>query len=182
MNLLYFGGYKSRFKLLFKYIIQSKSVLEICFGDIIIADFCRKNNILWTGYDINESFVNYAKIRGYNAVQSDVKEVEVLPVNDLCIISGSLYHFAEKTDLFFIKILNSSKRIIISEPVKNLSDNRGLIGFIAKHSANSGKGYKKFRYTEKTIIEMIEQQKIKHRFDYKILYKFRKDLIIEITK
>ena len=62
MNVIYTGSYKKRFDAIMKCIATYKpgTVLELCFGDTIIANYCKQKNINWFGIDINETFVNRA--------------------------------------------------------------------------------------------------------------------------
>jgi hypothetical protein len=157
-------------------------MLELCFGDTLLAKFCKKNNINWKGIDLNKGFTDRALRKGYDAMNYDITELEVFPKVDLCVMVGSLYHFADFTDSIFKKILNASDRVIISEPIKNLSDKKGLIGYIAKHSASPGKKHEIFRYNEISFLELIEKMKNEFNFKYRIIERYRKDLVIEITK
>lgn len=182
MNLLYLGGYKNRHQILFKHFHPCNSMLELCFGDTLLAKFCKKNNINWKGIDLNKGFTDRALRKGYDAMNYDITELEVFPKVDLCVMVGSLYHFADFTDSIFKKILNASDRVIISEPIKNLSDKKGLIGYIAKHSASPGKKHEIFRYNEISFLELIEKMKNEFNFKYRIIERYRKDLVIEITK
>ena len=182
MNFLYLGGYRNRYQILFKHIHPCNSLLELCFGDTLLAAFCKKNNILWTGVDLNKRFTERALKKSYNAIHFDINELDVFPKADLCVMVGSLYHFADFTDSIFKKFLTASDRLIISEPVKNLSDKKGLIGCIAKHSASRGKKHELFRYNETSFLELIEKKKNEFNFKYRIIERSRKDLVIEITK
>jgi ubiquinone/menaquinone biosynthesis C-methylase UbiE len=64
MNVLYLGKYKQRFAPIIdqiKMLPENSKILELCFGDIVIADHCKKNRLEWIGMDINESFVRQAQ-------------------------------------------------------------------------------------------------------------------------
>src|SRR5215211_7314719 len=115
MNLLYTGGYRQRFKKIEDVLdkIQPQNVLELCFGDTYIATYCKRNGIQWQGIDINDSFVAAAVRKGYIARQADLLSLKKLPQSDLCIISGSLYHFNQNIHQFLQLILSSTSNIII---------------------------------------------------------------------
>ena len=180
MNLLYFGKYKKRFNDIIKlFNTKITSVNELCFGDIYVANFCKKNNIKWAGFDINEDFIDYATKKGYNAKCQDIMKLDNLPKADICIIAGSLYHFYDNVEQVFKLMLNSSGTIIISEPIKNFSSSTGILGKIARISANAGKGNETFRYNKKSFIELIKNMKNKFNFDYRIIYE-KKDILIII--
>jgi hypothetical protein len=182
MNLLYKGGYKMRFTKITDLFRNEKSVIELCFGDIIIAEHCKKIGIDWQGYDVNPAFIDNAKKQGFNVCLTDLKTARELAKADLCIISGSLYHFHDELEELFRKILHSSPRILISEPVINLSGQKGLIGKLAKGSADVNGRSQEFRYNEKSLIAEMEKLSKKLKFTYCIRNRFSKDLIIEVNR
>ncbi|MGQ0829903.1 MAG: hypothetical protein ACT4ON_16070 [Bacteroidota bacterium] len=184
MNILYVLGYKQRFEKVIKIIehYKPKSVLELCFGDVFIAEYCKVNGIEWTGIDLNKSFVDNAVRKGLNARSADLLNLSELPKAEVCVIMGSLYHFYTDVHMLLSKMLEASDKIIISEPVKNLSDQKNLLGRIAKRSANAGKGDETFRYTEKTLQKLLEEESKKLNFSFKAIDSYKKDSIITIEK
>jgi len=184
MNILYTSGYKQRFEKVIGIIdhYKLKSVLELCFGDIYIAEYCKINDIEWTGIDLNQEFVDQAKRKGFNAKAADLLSMDILPKADACVIIGSLYHFHNNAHFVLSKMLKASDKIIISEPVKNLSDQNNLLGRIARRSANAGKGNEQFRYNESTLQQLLEEESKKLNFSFKIVDSYKKDSIITIEK
>lgn len=185
MNVIYGGKYKARFQKIIEVIerLKPKSVLELCFGDTIIADYCKNKNIVWEGYDINQNFVQRATHLGYNAKCQDILMPKSFEKNDLCIISGSLYHFKPDERLQLLKkILASSSRLLISEPVINLSDQKGLIGYVARRSANAGKGNENFRYNEQSLKAALDELGLTLNFRYTVVGFIKKDLLILVEK
>src|SRR5579872_6367027 len=181
MNLIYAGNYKERFKKIIEVIdgIAPRSILELCFGDTFIAAYCKKKDISWQGIDINENFVKRAKRMGYSAICKDVLLADPFIKNDLCIISGSMYHFDPVQRIVLLKkILASSEKVIISEPIVNLASQKGIIGFIARRSANAGKGQESFRYNEKSLKSALDELGREFDFSYKIVGFIKKDIII----
>jgi hypothetical protein len=179
MSLLYKGKYYKRFESVIKQI-SGRTVTEICFGDIVIAGYCKKNSIQWVGVDINEAFVKNALKKGFKAEQKDVQQLKQFPKAETCIICGSLYHFHEDPEALFIKMLACAPRIIISEPVINLSNDNGIIGKLAKASATVNGKKQTFRYTKKTLIQLLDVLSKKLQFEYSVTEQFDKDLIIVI--
>jgi hypothetical protein len=181
MNLLYKGKYRSRFDSIGN-LISGQSVTELCFGDTIIADKCGANNIKWTGLDVNEQFSARAKKKGYDVISADINTIKAFPKADTCIMCGSLYHFNSNLPELISKMLDCAPVIIISEPVKNLSSSKGIIGKIARASATV-KGHKQtFRYTKDTLTETLSNLSAKLNFKIIIIEQFDKDLILVITK
>ena len=181
MSLLYKGNYYKRFEPILKQI-SGKKVTEICFGDTIIAEYCKKRSIEWKGIDINEVFVTNALKKGLSAERNDILSIPKLPEADTCIICGSLYHFNISLESLFTKMLESAPLIIISEPVLNLSNNKGIIGKLAKASANVEGKTQAFRYTEKTLLDTLNELSKKLNFKYSVVDRFDKDIILLITK
>ncbi|CAN5340127.1 hypothetical protein BH10BAC1_BH10BAC1_10710 [soil metagenome] len=181
MSMLYKGNYYKRFEPVFKQITGEK-LTEICFGDTVIAAYCKKKEIAWLGLDINPHFVENALKKGFIAQLTDVASMAKFPKADVCIISGSLYHFHENLESLFIKMLAAAPQVIISEPVINLSSNKGIIGKLAKASANVNGKTQSFRFTEKTLLAALDELSKKLNFEYSITDRIDKDIIIVIKK
>ena len=177
MSVLYVGKYKRRFKRI-NALLKPKpnTVIELCFGDIYIAEHCKKNGIEWKGYDINERFVNNATKHHYNAILKDVNELDVFEKCDTYIITGSLYHFKNNSIEILRKMIASSRQVIISEPIKNISTAKGFVGTIASRFTNAGNGNEKFRFNETTFLTMLNELNA----NYKIIT-IDKDILIQIT-
>lgn len=180
MNFLYKGNYTRRFDPVCE-LIQGKSVTELCFGDTIVAEFCKKKGISWQGMDINPRFVSNALEKGHNAKLADIRKIN-LPSADTVIVCGSLYHFYPQLESLFTQILMSSSRIIVSEPVINLSSRKGIIGKLAKGSANVEGEEQHFRFTEESLLAEMETLSKKLDFKYSVTSRISKDIIILITQ
>jgi hypothetical protein len=185
MNLIYTGSYTKRFDQVIAKIksLAPRSVTELCFGDTLIADFCRKEHIVWKGIDINDKFVSRARRKGYDSVWKDVSRLTSFEPCDLFVMSGSLYHFdAGQRERLFTNMLAVSDRILLSEPVLNLSSRPGIIGKLARSSANAGKGFENFRFSEQTFLEMLEDLGKKLNFSFLQLGFMKKDMIVLLEK
>ncbi len=185
MDLLYFGKYKERFTPVVEHLKNMPPglrVLELCFGDTFIANFCKTNGHHWIGLDINKHFIHHAQKLGFDARYADLTSVASLPKCDVCIIMGSLYHFHPHADKLLDKIFAAGYTLIISEPVSNFSSQPGVIGFIAKRAANAGKGDEPFRYHENSLMSFLKENS--ERTNYSIVSdkKKGKDLIIKLIK
>ena len=185
MNILYLGKYKRRFTPVIQQLNQlapGTKVLELCFGDIYIAEFCRKAAFQWTGIDLNPHFVDQAKKLGYHALIQDLTGLQSFPKAQVCIMMGSLYHFHPNTEVILGKMFQAADIVIISEPVLNLSSKNGLLGFFAKNSANVGKGDKAFRYTRASFLFLLEKKKDLLNYRILSLQDEGKDLIVKLIK
>ena len=167
------GSYFKEFDIAFNLLPKkTKSVIELCFGDIYIAKSCRHKNISWIGYDISAYFVNNAKKKKYNAVLVDLHKVSLKGKYDVAIITRSLYQFKSDLTYFIASILKVSSSIIICESIKSLSNSRNyLIRKFANKITHSGDKEHFFRYTKDTIKEDIKF----------ITEKFNLNIITEIS-
>ena len=52
-------------------------MLELCFGDILIASECKKREMQWTGIDLNPTFVNFAIRHGFHAIGTNFPQNSV---------------------------------------------------------------------------------------------------------
>ena len=185
MNLLYLGRYRKRFNVVIqqiKLLPSGASILELCFGDVYIAEFCKKAGYHWKGLDINKHFVKTAQQMGFDADYADLEALEVFPKGDACIMMGSLYHFHSNTAAILSKMLQATDNIIISEPVSNLSSNQGLLGFLARRAANAGKGNETFRYDKSSFMAMIDANSKPLGYDRTIIEEQGKDLVVKLIK
>lgn len=182
MNLLYGFSYRKRFRKVTGYI-KGKSVNELCFGDMFIATFCKKNNIAWTGFEVNKTFVKRAVRIGFRAQQTNLKNLEItLPQADTNIIAGSLYHFHEQPEKIFSSLFSATSRIIISEPVNNISAKKTFFGRLAAKVSDAGSGPEGFRYKETDLLKIIEVSCKKFNFTTYKTEHFKKDIIIVLDK
>lgn len=185
MNVLYLGKYAKRFDPVISEIRRlprGTPVLELCFGDIYVADFCKKNGYPWTGLDINDDFVEMARKAGFDARITDVIAAEQLPTAGACVMMGSLYHFHRNTEDLLGKMLQAADLVIISEPVLNLSARNGVIGWFAKKGANAGKGDEHFRYNRTSFRSMLEENSAKLGFRIEEVDDRGKDLVVKLTR
>lgn len=114
MNLLYFGGYRNRFRdVTDQFKETDRSVVELCFGDTYVAQYCKQKGISWTGYDLSDYFVQNAVDQGYDAHHSDILKEPFLKKADVCVMIGSLYHFEKNIGQLLSTLLSTSPTIII---------------------------------------------------------------------
>jgi hypothetical protein len=182
MSLLYRGLYTQRFANIINVIGPSdRSILEVCFGDIHIANYCAHTGRKWKGLDINPSFITFAKNKGFDAEYGDISTLDRLPAADECIMAGSLYHFHHATMRVLSLMLASAPVVIISEPVKNITSMMGIIGTIGAFASSAGKGAEHFRYTTQTLTDMFDSASKQLSFSYEIISEGR-DLLVRITR
>lgn len=130
MKVLYRGMYQRHYEALCKEI-GDLSLLELCCGDCQIVDYLKGN--AYRGMDINRVFVDKAAKRGLNVAFEDVRFADI-PEAECILIHNSLYQFYPRhEDLIKRALESATNKLIISEPVVNLSSSRNrVISFLAK--------------------------------------------------
>ena len=186
MNILYFGQYRKRFDHIIKNLKglnPNARVLELCFGDIYIAEWCKRMNFSWQGIDLNRKFVQFAKGLGHSAQQGDLIIMNELPSADVCIMAGSFYHFhPANTFAVLKKMLDAANHVIISEPIENLSSKSGLIGFLAKRAAGVSKRNEEFRFDLTSLLSVLTKYSTPLHFKVVSVESIRKDSIVILEK
>jgi hypothetical protein len=122
MLILYNKYYKDRFKIIADEIPEFSTVIDVCAGDAYIyLNFLKKKSINYFALDNSPYFYKWAKKRGVNYYQSNVL-IDEVPKGDIVIMMASLYQFIPDEQKVLSKIINAAKqKVIISEPVSNLS-------------------------------------------------------------
>jgi len=181
MNLLYQGRYRQRFVDIVELLWpRVHSVCDLCFGDILIAEWCRTRGIHWLGIDLNHGFCERARRRGFDVIEGDLLALD-FPDKDVFIMAGSLYHFHSTISVLFDRILDHTDRFILSEPIRNLSSQGGVMGWWAQRSANPGRGHAVFRYNEQSLLEAVREQQGRKGFTYRVA-SVNRDMLIEIKR
>lgn len=179
MQLLYKGKYMERFDPIKKILIERKpkELIELCFGDTVIAEFCKKNKIDWRGVDLNENFVERARKKGFDAVRMDIDIQSEIPKSDAKLMMGSLYHFQKDAIPFLLNVLSSSQLFILNEPVKNLSQKK-ITANLAGKLSDAGKGAENFRFTKEHLLKLAEEICEISPFSFYIAQEGKKDLTL----
>ena len=182
MSFLYLGRYRQRFQDIINVMApEDRQIIELCFGDIYIAEYCKKSLRQWTGYDINDVFVNYALERGHNAVSADILSLKKLPQADVLIFAGSLYHFNENLHHIWQLMTSCATKIILSEPIKNITSIKNFIGKIGARASAVRNGVEAFRFERDSLIEMLDSFQETYNFTYEIVSE-KKDILIIINE
>jgi hypothetical protein len=180
MGLLYRGRYRARFDPVINVIHKTDScVLELCFGDVVVAEACRQRGVNWIGLDASPAFVAHALRSGYDARQADLLQGEPLPASDLCVMMGSLYHFESCLSELFARIKRASKRLVISEPIQNWTSGSGLRRCLAIALTRASHRAQVFRFTEATLLQTLDRLSREVGFEYHVVGVSR-DMIVEV--
>jgi len=181
MNALYGGKYRRRFLRIVDLVgPDSGSMCELCFGDTHIGRWCRDRAVRWTGVDINPYFCRRARDLGFHVIRGDPLEV-ALPDADVFVMAGSLYHFHTRIESLLEAIFTHTRRFILSEPIRNLSSHGGIVGRLARRSANPGVGEADFRFDEHSLLAALAPHRERLGLQVRRVSCDR-DLLLEITR
>ena len=183
MNMIYLGKYNQRFRIVTNLLNlkKDKTIVELCFGDTLIANWCRLNNLVWVGFDINDEFIKNARSKGFNAQYKDILKFEDLPKSDVVILMGSLYQFNKRLNDLISSIMKSTNKFIVSEPIINLASKNNIIGYFAKRLTKVGKGNEIFRYDYDSLHHALKNA-CSDKFKISEIKRTKKDLILVIQK
>jgi len=180
MAVLYRGAYRARFDRMSALLtVNERSVLELCFGDTVFAEHCRRQGRTWTGLDVNERFIARAMEQGFDAHLLDLRHAVDLPVSDVCVMIGSLYHFHENLPELFERIKAVSGRFLISEPVRNWTHGNALLRGLARWGTRVGADAETFRFDEASLRASLETLGRRVGFKYRVHHVAR-DMIVEV--
>lgn len=184
MQMLYGGKYYQRFDPVKKIIAEKKckSVIEICFGDTVIAEYCKKHSIPWRGIDRNEKFVNRAKKMGFDARCEKISAEMKWEDSHCYLLIGSLYHFKEQSADLLKGLLHFTPLLILNEPVSNVSSGKGFSAKLGAKLSDVGDGPESFRFTKKSLEEMISGICKNLPYNYYIAYESKKDVTIVLER
>lgn len=140
MRVIYGKDFVRRYVLVADCIDKDWSVLDLCCGDCYIKSFLPKS-VHYEGRDFNETFVRGGRAKGITVEYCDMKRgIDARKKYDCVIMMGSLHQFIPNEN----KVLSdmkgiAKKRVIISEPVKNIvtSKNR-IVSMLARVLSNPG--------------------------------------------
>jgi len=181
MSILYGGAYRRRFRDIIDLLgTDVRSVCDLCFGDTIVADWCRSHGVEWTGVDLNPHFCARARKQGFRVLEGDLFSVDIPPA-DVFIMAGSLYHFYDRLPRLFDLVWQRTDRFILSEPVRNISSQPGPLGWWARRSANPGDGEAVFRYDDKTLLQALTHQQGTAPFELRVVSS-RRDMLVTLER
>ena len=164
-------GYQDRYEAMRPWIPNNARVCDVCCGPgTLYKKLSPFVKIHYIGVDLNPGFASSVKALGGQFIQHDVLEQSPLPRADVVIMQASLYHFLPDTDRVHTVIRKlfeaATQRVIIAEPVKNLSDSDNpMIAWMAKRAANPGNGHASYRFNLSSLETVLTpfQSSITHQ-------------------
>jgi glycosyltransferase involved in cell wall biosynthesis len=154
MRALYGAQYHASYGAVARLIPDGASVVDVCCGTArLFQDFLRARGCRYLGLDFNGDFVMHARRRGVDVRWFNLL-TDPVPAADYVVMASSLYHFADRADEILDKLRRAARRaVIISEPVRNLSDLPVVGGAMAAlTSAGVGDHEQRFNLTTFTAL------------------------------
>jgi glycosyltransferase involved in cell wall biosynthesis len=141
MRALYGGEYERTAAAVAARIAEGASVVDVCCGTAqLYRDFLRARGCRYLGLDFNGDFVMHARRRGADVRWFNLL-TDAIPAADYVVICSALYQFADRADEVVTKLRRAAGRaLIVSEPVRNLSQLPGSLGRVAAALTNPGVG------------------------------------------
>lgn len=159
MLLLYRKHYWARQRVIAGLVPNGSEVLDVCCGPGLIFDrFLRKNQVKYTGIDLNERFVKRVIAAGGQAFALDVKSGGKLPACDVAIMQASLYQFLPDAR-GVIELLRQTARdkVIVAEPVQNMANSSfAALRWIAKRNTDPGTGVVAQRFNSQSFHDLAK--------------------------
>jgi len=165
MRVLYGRYYGTRDAAVAAHVPDDASVLELCCGPArLYRNELRGRVSSYVAMDRNAGFVDGLRLRGVDARQADVATAD-LPVADIVLMQAALYHFLPDAEAMVRRMLAAARRrVVISEPVRNLAQSRvAIVARLASAGAATAGGAQAQRFDEASLRTLME------RFDDAIL-------------
>jgi SAM-dependent methyltransferase len=160
MGVLYGRHYAARMRAVASEVPDGASVLECCCGPGTLYErHLRGRTTNYVGLDVNAGFVERMRRRGIDARRVDLAhDPQPLPEADVAILQASLYHFLPEPERILDRMLAAARdRVIVSEPVRNLScSQNALIARLGRRAADPGVGGHAQRFTEETLAAAMD--------------------------
>lgn len=154
-KLIYGSSYRYHYEALAREIGASE-LLELCCGDCQILDFYRGGS--YRGVDINPTFVEHAVRRGLDVVCRDIGTYDI-PKAECILMHNSLYQFYPQHEALIARALQSAtEKLIISEPVVNLSSSSNrLVASLARRLTNMGGSVSTKRFNRGEVEDIFQR-------------------------
>lgn len=152
MQILYGKSFEEKYSVVNAAIPENAQVADLCSGDCAIySNYLSKKNVSYVGYDLSDDFIQAARKKGIRSEIFDMNLRE-LPKAEYLIMMSSLYQFFGEADSVIKKmLLSAEKKVIITEPVKNMAQSQNsLLALIAKKLTKATN-----RFNEKSLKAVI---------------------------
>jgi len=157
MRALYGAQYEATYAAVAAHIPDGASVVDLCCGTAHLhRNYLRQRGCRYLGLDANGDFVMHAQRHGVDARWFNVI-TDPIPSADYVVMCSSLYHFGDHADEIVERMRRAARRaVIISEPVRNLSD-VPVVGGLAASLTNPGVGSFEKRFDLASLTELARR-------------------------
>lgn len=159
MRVLYGRYYAARDAAVAAHVADGASVLELCCGPgRLYRNQLRGRVGRYVAMDSNAAFVDKLRRRGVDARRADFASAD-LPVADVVLMQASLYHFLPDAEGMVSRMLAAArKRVVISEPVRNLAQSRvTIVARLASAGAATAGGAHAQRFDEASLEALMKR-------------------------
>ncbi len=184
MMALYGRHYAARYQAIAELIPDRAEVLELCCGPgILYKRYLRHKNVRYRGLDVNDKFIRNLLRHGIAAERWDLRSERPLPSAEYVVMQASLYHFLPDAAVMLARMLNAAhKAVVIAEPIRNFTSSKWpIVAYLSRKLTDPGGGAAGKRFVEKTLDELVEQQRALLRREFlapggrEKIYLFKKD-------
>jgi SAM-dependent methyltransferase len=159
MRALYGRHYDERMRLVAEQVPPGASVLELCCGPGTLYHRHLRGRVgAYTGLDVNSGFVARLRAAAVDARELDLSVDRPLPEADVVLIQASLYHFLPEASALLERMLAAAQeRVIVAEPIRNLSSSRlPVLGALGRRAADPGVGGHGARFDEDALDALMQ--------------------------
>jgi hypothetical protein len=107
-----------RYEYIAKQIGKNKSVLEPACGPALIPNYLDASNS-YSGFDINEKFVQYARDKGLDVQQGNAKDASFYKSSDIVVLCDALHHIVPEMSVLEHSLNSAQQKLIICDPFKD---------------------------------------------------------------
>ena len=162
MRVGYGPDYAARYALFADRIGEPDDVLEVCCGHLGLYRHLRHRGLVrsYVGLEQAPAMLRLARRRGVDVRAFDVRAGGALPAAGTVIMQASLYQFHDIADTLLPRLWAAARRrLVIAEPVRNLSQSRSRVArWAARALTRTPDGrIHTFRYTEATLLELYRR-------------------------
>ncbi len=157
LRLLYRSCYHERLDAVASEIPAGSSVTDLCAGDCALYRYALKGKeVEYLACDSNDRFLQWAEKKGIPNRRIDVLSDEIPPA-DCVVMMGSLYQFIPNEKEIIEKMIRTArKKVIITEPVRNLSQSRyAIVRRLARELTRIGSKTVEQRFDEQSLKETL---------------------------
>jgi hypothetical protein len=142
MRLLYGRHLSARLAAASAEVPAGSHIIDVCSGDgRLYRDYLRHKQVRYQALDLSPNLVRWMSEHGIDARIFDVRS-EALPSADVIVMLSSLYQFQPEAASVVERMVEAARiRVIITEPVRNLSESRNpILRIVARRLTETREG------------------------------------------